>query len=74
MVTYCPVSTHTSTTPCPDPSPHIVVCAVQKSYCPYSKRAKSLIQTYALDPLPRIIEVDLRGKLTPCPVSKSDHK
>jgi len=31
-----------------------------KSYCPYSKRAKSLIQTYALDPPPRIVEVDLR--------------
>jgi len=31
-----------------------------KSYCPYSKRAKNLIQTYALDPPPRIIEVDLR--------------
>ena len=33
-----------------------------KSYCPYSKRAKDLIQTYALDPPPRIVEVDLRGK------------
>jgi len=32
-----------------------------KSYCPYSRRAKNLIQTYALDPPPRIIEVDLRG-------------
>jgi len=31
-----------------------------KSYCPYSKRAKSLIQTYGLDPPPRIVEVDLR--------------
>jgi len=31
-----------------------------KSYCPYSKRAKSLIETYALDPPPRIVEVDLR--------------
>jgi len=31
-----------------------------KSYCPYSRRAKSLIQTYALDPPPRIVEVDLR--------------
>jgi len=31
-----------------------------KSYCPYSKRAKELIQTYALDPPPRIVEVDLR--------------
>jgi len=33
-----------------------------KSYCPFSKRAKNLIQTYALDPPPRIVEVDLRGK------------
>jgi len=31
-----------------------------KSYCPYSRRAKSLLQTYALDPPPRIVEVDLR--------------
>jgi len=31
-----------------------------KSYCPYSKRAKSLIQTYALEPAPRVVEVDLR--------------
>jgi len=31
-----------------------------KSYCPYSRRAKSLLQTYALDPPPRVVEVDLR--------------
>jgi len=31
-----------------------------KSYCPYSKRAKNLVQTYALDPSPKIVEVDLR--------------
>jgi len=31
-----------------------------KSYCPYSRRAKSLLQTYSLDPAPRVIEVDLR--------------
>lgn len=31
-----------------------------KSYCPYSRRAKSLLQTYALDPAPRVVEVDLR--------------
>jgi len=31
-----------------------------KSYCPYSKRAKGLLQTYALDPPPKIVEVDLR--------------
>jgi len=40
-----------------DNSPLVVF---SKSYCPYSKRAKSLIQTYALDPPPRIVEVDLR--------------
>lgn len=31
-----------------------------KSYCPFSKRAKNLLQTYGLDPPPKIIEVDLR--------------
>lgn len=31
-----------------------------KSYCPYSRRAKSLLQTYSLDPPPKVIEVDLR--------------
>jgi len=40
-----------------DDSPLVIF---SKSYCPFSKRAKSLIQTYALDPSPRIVEVDLR--------------
>lgn len=42
----------------------IAVCFWEcpKSYCPYSRRAKSLLQTYSLDPAPRVIEVDLRGK------------
>lgn len=31
-----------------------------KSYCPYSRRAKNLLQTYALDPPPKVVEVDLR--------------
>jgi len=40
-----------------DNSPLVIF---SKSYCPFSKSAKSLIQTYALDPPPRIVEVDLR--------------
>jgi len=40
-----------------DNSPLVIF---SKSYCPFSKRAKGLIQTYALDPPPRIVEVDLR--------------
>ncbi|KAF7323110.1 Glutaredoxin domain protein [Mycena chlorophos] len=31
-----------------------------KTYCPFSKRAKALLQTYRLSPPPKIIEVDLR--------------
>lgn len=32
-----------------------------KSYCPYSTRAKRLLETYDLSPAPKIIEVDLRA-------------
>ncbi|KAF8134514.1 hypothetical protein EV363DRAFT_1582561 [Boletus edulis] len=32
-----------------------------KSYCPYSKRAKKLLETYDLVPAPKVIEVDLRA-------------
>jgi len=32
-----------------------------KSYCPYSKRAKKLLETYDLSPAPKVIEVDLRA-------------
>ncbi|KIK98487.1 hypothetical protein PAXRUDRAFT_823847 [Paxillus rubicundulus Ve08.2h10] len=32
-----------------------------KSYCPYSKRAKKLLENYKLSPAPTIIEVDLRA-------------
>lgn len=32
-----------------------------KSYCPYSKRAKKLLEGYNLSPAPKIIEVDLRA-------------
>jgi len=32
-----------------------------KSYCPHSRRANSLLQSYALDPPPRVVEVDLRA-------------
>jgi len=44
-----------------------------KSYCPFSKRAKNLLQTYGLDPPPKIIEVDLRGKRGPYFVSHTDN-
>ena len=58
------------TTPCislpPGPPPYDSAWGHSKSYCPYSKRAKNLIQTYALDPPPRIIEADLRGKRGLC--------
>jgi len=32
-----------------------------KSYCPYSRRAKKLLETYDLSPAPKIIEVDWRA-------------
>ncbi|KAH7888887.1 thioredoxin-like protein [Phlebopus sp. FC_14] len=32
-----------------------------KSYCPFSKRAKKVLETYDLTPRPKIIEVDLRA-------------
>ncbi|KAI0798429.1 hypothetical protein BC629DRAFT_1499831 [Irpex lacteus] len=32
-----------------------------KSYCPYSKRAKALLNTYGLSPPPTVIELDLRS-------------
>ncbi|KAI0683003.1 thioredoxin-like protein [Cytidiella melzeri] len=32
-----------------------------KSYCPYSKRAKALLQLYELSPPPTVIELDLRS-------------
>ena len=55
------------TTPCVSlPPPYDSAWGHSKSYCPYSKRAKNLIQTYALDPPPRIIEADLRGKCGLC--------
>ncbi|KAJ7063442.1 thioredoxin-like protein [Mycena amicta] len=31
-----------------------------KTYCPYSKRAKTLLESYRLSPPPKVIEVDLR--------------
>ncbi|KAF7294759.1 Glutaredoxin domain protein [Mycena indigotica] len=31
-----------------------------KTYCPFSKRAKALLETYHLTPPPKVIEVDLR--------------
>ncbi|KAL0956854.1 hypothetical protein HGRIS_002962 [Hohenbuehelia grisea] len=32
-----------------------------KTYCPYSKRAKALLEQYDLSPPPKIVEVDLRS-------------
>jgi len=37
------------------------VIIFSKTYCPYSKRAKALIEGYDLSPKPTIIEVDLRS-------------
>ncbi|KAJ3813165.1 glutaredoxin, partial [Lentinula lateritia] len=36
------------------------VVVFSKTYCPYSRKAKQLLQTYELSPPPKIIEVDLR--------------
>ncbi|KAF9527350.1 thioredoxin-like protein [Crepidotus variabilis] len=36
------------------------VVVFSKTYCPYSKRAKALLEKYDLQPPPRIVEVDLR--------------
>ncbi|TFK44311.1 thioredoxin-like protein [Crucibulum laeve] len=36
------------------------VIVFSKSYCPYSMRAKQLLETYDLQPPPKIVEVDLR--------------
>ncbi|KAK1228702.1 hypothetical protein PQX77_008196 [Marasmius sp. AFHP31] len=40
------------------------VVVFSKSYCPYSKKAKGLLQSYDLRPAPKIIEVDLRDDAT----------
>ncbi|KAJ4493860.1 hypothetical protein C8J55DRAFT_602382 [Lentinula edodes] len=37
------------------------VVVFSKTYCPYSRKAKQLLQAYELSPPPKIIEVDLRG-------------
>jgi glutaredoxin len=37
------------------------VVVFSKSYCPYSKRAKKLLESYNLSPPPKVIEVDLRA-------------
>ncbi|KAF9073483.1 thioredoxin-like protein [Rhodocollybia butyracea] len=36
------------------------VVVFSKTYCPYSRKAKQLLETYQLSPPPKIIEVDLR--------------
>ncbi|KAJ3827787.1 thioredoxin-like protein [Lentinula raphanica] len=36
------------------------VVVFSKTYCPYSRKAKQLLQAYQLSPPPKIIEVDLR--------------
>ncbi|KAF5385916.1 hypothetical protein D9615_002264 [Tricholomella constricta] len=36
------------------------VVVFSKSYCPFSRRAKKLLETYNIRPPPKIIEVDLR--------------
>ncbi|TFK54542.1 thioredoxin-like protein [Heliocybe sulcata] len=37
------------------------IVVFSKTYCPFSKRAKALLETYKLSPPPKIIEVDLRS-------------
>ncbi|EIN11418.1 glutaredoxin [Punctularia strigosozonata HHB-11173 SS5] len=32
-----------------------------KTYCPFSKRGKALLESYKLVPPPKVVEVDLRG-------------
>ncbi|KAG1890086.1 hypothetical protein F4604DRAFT_1708462 [Suillus subluteus] len=39
---------------------------LSKSYCPFSRKAKKLLESYNLSPPPKIIEVDLRGMLWLC--------
>ncbi|KJA27851.1 hypothetical protein HYPSUDRAFT_35020 [Hypholoma sublateritium FD-334 SS-4] len=36
------------------------IVVFSKTYCPYSKRAKQLLEGYDLQPPPKVIEVDLR--------------
>ncbi|KAG6869101.1 hypothetical protein C0993_001666 [Termitomyces sp. T159_Od127] len=36
------------------------VVVFSKSYCPYSRRAKKLLETYHIRPAPKVVEVDLR--------------
>jgi len=36
------------------------IVVFSKTYCPFSKKAKALLETYDLSPSPKIIEVDLR--------------
>ncbi|RDB24795.1 Glutaredoxin [Hypsizygus marmoreus] len=36
------------------------IVVFSKSYCPYSRRAKQLLETYNIHPAPKVIEVDLR--------------
>ncbi|KAG5722182.1 Glutaredoxin-C6 [Termitomyces sp. T112] len=36
------------------------VVVFSKSYCPYSRRAKKLLETYHIQPAPKVVEVDLR--------------
>ncbi|ESK93842.1 glutaredoxin domain protein [Moniliophthora roreri MCA 2997] len=40
------------------------VVVFSKSFCPFSKRAKALLETYGLRPPPKVIEVDLRDDST----------
>ncbi|KAF9270095.1 thioredoxin-like protein [Marasmius fiardii PR-910] len=40
------------------------VVVFSKSFCPYSRRAKKLLDSYGLRPPPKVIEVDLRDDST----------
>jgi len=39
---------------------HYPVVVFSKTYCPFSKKANALLESYQLEPAPKIIEVDLR--------------
>lgn len=42
------------------------ICMFEADYYPrYSKRAKDLLAAYDIQPPPKIVEVDLRGELSP---------
>lgn len=67
-----PASAHSTPPPLPELFPgnwalesrlRTRLTVFSKSYCPYSRRAKSVLETYPLDPPPFIIELDHRDDM-----------